>query len=142
MERTLGVRNFMADIKVGNLLEDANGYLLWILQVDDSKKILYAQDDPIQVLYPCARVIRVFNICDDLEDEFQIREPTEPERDRFLEGNRSTLLDINKMETLPAPPQRDLLEKTAELNPISMVTSKIPSEEASCCTRGTTLKDR
>ena len=94
----------MFKLQPGTIFEDSDGYLFWVLLVDIEKNIVYVQDDPKHILPPCTRVIRVFTICDELEDEFTIREPTYNEMGRFLGVNRDTLIDSHTIDTIPAPP--------------------------------------
>jgi hypothetical protein len=103
----------MTKLQPGTVFEDSAGYLFWILCIDEEKNLVYVQDDPIHVLTPCTRVIRIYNICEGLEKEFTIRSPTNEEAARFLGVNRTTFVDSHNLDTIPAPPNFESFKPTS-----------------------------
>lgn len=81
----------------GVVLEDANGYLLFVVSVNESEVICY--DDPIQTTYPCFRVERSFALVPQLEEMFFVRDPRPDEADRF----RRAFGDLPTPEPAPQP---------------------------------------
>lgn len=118
-----GVSSPMTKLQPGTVFEDSEGYLFWVLLVDSEKNLVYTQDDPLHVTPPCTRVIRIFNICEELEDEFTIRDPTYNEMGRFLGVNRTTFVDSQNLDTIPAPPNLESLRPVSE-PPLSKVLQK------------------
>ena len=49
----------MTKLQPGTVFEDSDGYLFWVLRTDEEKNLVYVQDDPLHVIAPCTRVIRV-----------------------------------------------------------------------------------
>lgn len=94
----------MTNLKPGMIFEDHDGYLFWALYVDFEKGIVYLQDDSLNTLAPCLRVVRVYRICADLETEFKIREAHPDEIGRFVGANH--------LDTIPSPPSFDSLRPT------------------------------
>ena len=103
----------MTKLQPGTVFEDSEGYLFWILRTDEEKNLVYVQDDPLHVIAPCARVIRVYNICEALANEFKIRKPTNEEAARFLGMNRTTFVDSHNLDTIPAPPNFESFRPTS-----------------------------
>jgi len=91
------------------VLEDSNGYILLVTHVGKDGSV-YAQDDPVQLSPPCVRVIREFDksLAATTEfdfPEFNIREPSEVELQRFKKAYGEDVVIFHKMETIPAPPE-------------------------------------
>jgi hypothetical protein len=104
----------MTKLQPGTVFEDSEGYLFWVLLVDSESNLVYVQDDPLHVLPPCTRVIRTFTICEGLEGEFTIRDPTYNEMGRFLGVDRTTFVDSHNLDTIPSPPNLESLRPASE----------------------------
>lgn len=83
------------------IFEDPDGYLFWVLHVDLKSNTVYVQDDSLHVLAPCLRVVRKYQICEELEKEFKIRCAHPNEISRFV--------GTNHLDTIPSPPNFDSL---------------------------------
>ena len=105
----------MTKLQPGTVFEDSDGYLFWVLRTDEENNLVYVQDDPLHVIAPCTRVIRVYTLCENLENEFTIRSPTTEESARFLGVNRTTFVDYHNLDTIPSPPPNfESLRPTSE----------------------------
>lgn len=89
----------MTKLNPGMIFEDHEGYLFWVLYVDSNKGLVYVQDDPLHVLSPCTRVIRVYRVGAELERDFTIREAFPEEISKFT--------GVNPLDTIPSPPHFD-----------------------------------
>lgn len=103
----------MTKLQPGTIFEDSEGYLFWVLRTDEERNLVYVQDDPLHIAPPCTRVIRVYNICDGLANEFTIRSPTNEEAARFLGMNRTMFIDSHNLDTIPAPPNFESFRPTS-----------------------------
>ncbi len=65
----------------GTVLEDASGYLLFVISANESEVVCI--DDPVQTHFPCVRVTRNFVPGPDLEAAFFSRDPRIDEAERF-----------------------------------------------------------
>ena len=70
-------------VGVGDVLEDANGYLLLVTEIHAESGTLIAQDFPEQVIEPIIRVTREIQLVLNLGEFFVIRRPTPEELQRI-----------------------------------------------------------
>lgn len=68
-------------IRVGDVLEDANGYCLYVALVNEATFTVY--DFPEQVIEPCLYVIREIRNVPNITDFFVVRLPTRDETVRL-----------------------------------------------------------